>query len=86
MDNQSAYQKLRKINVNEFVEKKGKFNYLSWANAVDQLLLLDSTCRKINSGECCVYEIICLLGPSRFNRAIDDAAHPLDAVGPQGLL
>ena len=43
MDNQSAYQKLRKINVNEFVEKKGKFNYLSWANAVDQLLLLDST-------------------------------------------
>ena len=35
------YLELRKINVNENTEKKGKFTYLSWAWAVDQLLQLD---------------------------------------------
>ena len=33
----SAFEKLAGINVNEWVEKKGRFNYLSWADAVDQL-------------------------------------------------
>ena len=33
-----SYLELRKINVNEHTEKKGKFTYLSWAWAVDQLL------------------------------------------------
>ena len=32
---------LRKINVNEKIEKKGKFSYLSWSWAVDQLLQAD---------------------------------------------
>jgi hypothetical protein len=31
------YEELSKINVNEHVEKKGKFSYLSWAWAVDVL-------------------------------------------------
>ena len=35
------YFELRKINVNEHCEKKGRFTYLSWAWAVDQLLQLD---------------------------------------------
>ena len=35
------YLELRKININENTEKKGKFTYLSWAWAVDQLLQLD---------------------------------------------
>ena len=35
------YQKLRDIDVSEHTEKKGKFNYLSWAWAVDQLYLND---------------------------------------------
>jgi hypothetical protein len=35
------YLELRKINVNEHTEKKGKFTYLSWAWAVDQLLQAD---------------------------------------------
>ena len=35
------YLELRKINVNENTEKKGRFTYLSWAWAVDQLLQLD---------------------------------------------
>lgn len=39
----TTYNELRKINVNEHTEKKGKFTYLSWAWAVDQLLQLDST-------------------------------------------
>ena len=39
----SKYLELRKINVNEHTEKKGKFTYLSWAWAVDQLLQLDPT-------------------------------------------
>jgi hypothetical protein len=33
----SDYEKLRDINVSEWAEKKGNFNYLSWAHAVDQL-------------------------------------------------
>lgn len=37
----SKYLELRKINVNENTEKKGRFTYLSWAWAVDQLLQLD---------------------------------------------
>ena len=37
----TKFLELRKINVNEFVEKKGKFTYLSWAWAVDQLLQQD---------------------------------------------
>jgi hypothetical protein len=37
----SKYLELRKINVNEHTEKKGKFTYLSWAWATDQLLQLD---------------------------------------------
>ena len=38
-----TYQEIKRINVNEHTEKKGKFTYLSWAWAVDQLLHLDST-------------------------------------------
>ena len=41
MDKSSKYLELRKININEHTEKKGKFTYLSWAWAVDQLLQLD---------------------------------------------
>lgn len=37
-----TYQEIRTINVNEHTEKKGKFTYLSWAWAVDQLLQLDA--------------------------------------------
>ena len=37
----TKYLELRKINVNEHTEKKGKFTYLSWAWAVDQLLQQD---------------------------------------------
>ena len=37
----TKYEEIRKINVNEHTEKKGKFTYLSWAWAVDQLLQLD---------------------------------------------
>ena len=36
-----SYQEIRTINVNEHTEKKGKFTYLSWSWAVDQLLQLD---------------------------------------------
>ena len=36
------YAELRKINVNHHIEKKNGLSYLSWAWAVDQLLLLDS--------------------------------------------
>lgn len=35
------YAELRKINVNDHVEKKGNLTYLSWAWAVDQLLQRD---------------------------------------------
>jgi hypothetical protein len=34
----STFQKLNKINVADHVEKKGKFDYLSWADAVTYLL------------------------------------------------
>jgi hypothetical protein len=37
----TTYNDIRKINVNEHTDKKGKFTYLSWAWAVDQLLQLD---------------------------------------------
>ena len=36
-----TYAEIRLINVNDQVEKKGKFNYLSWAWAVDRLLQED---------------------------------------------
>jgi hypothetical protein len=36
-----TYADLRTINVNEHTEKKGKFTYLSWTWAVDQLLQND---------------------------------------------
>jgi len=36
------YAELRKVNVNEHIEKKNGLSYLSWAWAVDQLLQLDS--------------------------------------------
>ena len=39
----SKYLELRKIDVSEQIEKKGKFNYLSWAHAVDLLLQQDPT-------------------------------------------
>ena len=39
----TTFKEIRKINVNEHTEKKGKFTYLSWAWAVDQLLQLDPT-------------------------------------------
>jgi hypothetical protein len=35
--NKNYYEKLAEINVNDHVEKKGKFGYLSWAWAVDTL-------------------------------------------------
>lgn len=38
---QSAYKELRQLNVNDKTEKKGSLTYLSWAWAVDQLLLKD---------------------------------------------
>ena len=38
-----TYADLKTINVNTQVERKGKFNYLSWAWAVDQLLVNDPT-------------------------------------------
>lgn len=36
-----TFNELRKINVNEMIEKKGGLSYLSWANAVDVLLQHD---------------------------------------------
>jgi hypothetical protein len=36
-----TFNELRKINVNEHIEKKGKLSYLSWAWAVDYLLQED---------------------------------------------
>ena len=38
-----TFNELRTINVNEHTEKKGKFTYLSWTWAVDQLLQNDPT-------------------------------------------
>ena len=46
MSEQENYFKiLQNINVNHLKDKKGKFDYLSWADAVTQLLLIypDST-------------------------------------------
>ena len=37
-----TFNDLRKINVNEHIEKKGNLSYLSWAWAVDQLLRADA--------------------------------------------
>jgi hypothetical protein len=37
----SKYLELRKIDVSEHLEKKGKFNYLSWSWSVDTLLQQD---------------------------------------------
>jgi hypothetical protein len=37
------YAELRKINVNEYIERKNGLSYLSWSWAVDQLLQLDET-------------------------------------------
>src|SRR6185295_999635 len=39
----SSFEKLAAINVNDKVEKKNKFSYLSWAWAVDKLLREDPT-------------------------------------------
>jgi hypothetical protein len=36
-----SFKELREINVNEYVEKKGQLNYLSWTWAVDSLLQND---------------------------------------------
>ena len=38
-----TFNDLRTINVNEHTDRKGKFTYLSWAWATDQLLQLDPT-------------------------------------------
>jgi hypothetical protein len=38
-----TFAELRKINVNEFTEKKGQLTYLSWTWAVDTLLQNDET-------------------------------------------
>ena len=38
-----SFATLRKVNVNEFIEKKNGLSYLSWAYAVDQLLQRDPT-------------------------------------------
>lgn len=35
------YKELRAIDVSQYIKKKGKLNYLSWAVAVDQLLQQD---------------------------------------------
>jgi len=37
------YTELRKINVNDYIERKNGLAYLSWSWAVDQLLLLDES-------------------------------------------
>lgn len=37
------FEKLRKLNVNDHIEKKGSLSYLSWAWAVDALLQHDPT-------------------------------------------
>ena len=37
------YSEIRKINVNDYIERKNGLAYLSWSWAVDQLLQLDST-------------------------------------------
>ena len=39
----NKFKELRQIDVSQYTEKKGKFTYLSWAWAVDQLLQHDDT-------------------------------------------
>ncbi len=39
------YAEIKKINVNQYVEKKNGLTYLSWVYAVDQLLTLDEEAR-----------------------------------------
>jgi hypothetical protein len=41
MNDQSSFARLSGINVNDHVEKKGQFSYLSWPYAVAQLRLAD---------------------------------------------
>lgn len=36
------YKELRTVDVSQYIRKKGKLNYISWAVAVDQLLQQDS--------------------------------------------
>jgi hypothetical protein len=43
MENKNYFTEFAKINVNEHVEKKGQFSYLSWAYAVDVLRKTDPT-------------------------------------------
>lgn len=38
-----TFEELRKINVGEYIERKGNLNYLSWSWALDQLLQNDPT-------------------------------------------
>lgn len=38
-----TFATLRKVNVNDYIEKKNNLSYLSWAFAVDQLLLHDAS-------------------------------------------
>lgn len=40
---QETFASLRKVNVNDYIEKKNGLSYLSWAYAVDQLLQHDPT-------------------------------------------
>lgn len=39
----STFTELRSVNVGDYIEKKGRFSYLSWAWAIDQLLQYDVT-------------------------------------------
>ena len=41
MNDKSSFARLSGVNVNEHVEKKGQFSYLSWPYAVAQLRLAD---------------------------------------------
>lgn len=36
-----TYEEIRQVDLKPLIAKKGKFNYLSWSDAVDQLLILD---------------------------------------------
>ena len=39
----NTFEKLNKVDVSQFTEKKGQFNYLSWAHAVRELLKICPT-------------------------------------------
>ena len=41
--NENYFVTLSKVNVNEHVERKGQFNFLSWPYAVSQLRQFDAT-------------------------------------------